>query len=118
MLHCEAYTVYRETLWKEYEHRTQTKREDLGDENAQMRALIGDTHQPEEEEDKESTRTKIYMNITRAVMTFISAAMAKRRRMEQAESVKPACAGAPHFTACPTEIREEEKREGLHTRDP
>ena len=46
MLTCRAYTTQREKMWKEYEEITRTSRESLGNEDAQLAALLGDTHQP------------------------------------------------------------------------
>jgi len=85
MLRCNAYTVQRAKMWEEYERITQSRRESLESEDAQMAALLGDTHQPEEEEDKESVRSKTYKNIVKTVMIFITSAMKERRRRDESE---------------------------------
>ena len=102
MLDCHAYAQEREEMWTEYETVMHTSRENLGRE-AQLAALIGDTHQPEEEEDKDSERTKKYINLTKTVMKYITTAMRKRRRKEQEASVKSTRVDAPHFACCSEE---------------
>lgn len=103
MLRCSAYTAQREKMWEEYETITQVRRDSLDSEDKQLAALIGDTHQPEEEEDKESERTKVYTNIVKTVMIYITSAMRKRRRMEQEASVKSLRGDAAHFATCSRE---------------
>src|SRR5262249_40377394 len=85
LLKCTLYNEEREQLKRSYEEITQTKLENLESEDEQLRALIGDTHQPKEEEDKNSIRTKTYNNIISHVMDFILTAMRKRRRRESVE---------------------------------
>jgi len=63
-----------------------------------LTALIGDTHQPEVEEDKDSTRTKVYQQLVRTVMEYITLAMRKRRTVEQQAGVKSTRVGAEHLT--------------------
>ena len=103
MLRCSAYTAQREKMWEEYETITQVRRDSLDSEDKQLAALIGDAHQPEEEEDKESERTKVYTNIVNRVMIYITSAMRKRRRMEQEASVKSLRGDAAHFATCSRE---------------
>ena len=102
MLDCHAYAQEREEMWTEYETVMHTSRENLGRE-AQLATLIGDTHQPEEEEDKDSQRTKKYINLTKTVMKYITTAMRKRKRKEQEASVKSTRVDAPHFACCSEE---------------
>ena len=100
MLTCDAYMPEREKLWKEYESIYSCTRESLGTTDAQLCALIGHTHQPEEEEAKDSERTLKYKALAKAVMIYISTSMAKRKRLEQVDGLKSIRVDAPGPAAC------------------
>lgn len=102
MLRCEAYSEERMKLWNAYENITGKRQEQLENEEEKLRALIGDTHQPNEEAEKDSAQYKLYLNLTKAVMEYITESMRKRRRSEErAESVKSLRGGAEHFASSP-----------------
>ena len=104
ILECTAYAKEREEMWREYERITRTSRASLGsDTDAELAALVGDTHQPAEEEDKDSDRTKTYNNLVHTVMKYITSAMRRRKRMEQEESLKSTEVDASDFPSCPEE---------------
>ena len=108
LLRCKAYAQEREEMWRAYEHITQSNRNDLIDEDAQMRALLGDTHQPSEEAAKDSTQYKLYQNLIKEVMKYTTTAMRKRRRSEEkAVSAMSLRGGAVYSAYHPTAAQRE-----------
>ena len=108
MLRCKAYTLEREEMWRAYEHITQSSRNDLASEDEQMRALLGDTHQANEEADKDSIQYKLYQNLIKEVMKYTTTAMRKRRRSEEkAESAMSLRGGAVYSAYRPTAAQRE-----------
>ena len=95
MLNCKAYEEERKEMWNEYEEITGSKKEQLSTDIEKLKALIGETHQPSEEAEKDSTQYKLYLNLSRTVMEYITLCMRKRRRLEErAESARSLCGGA------------------------
>jgi mRNA deadenylase 3'-5' endonuclease subunit Ccr4 len=99
MLTCKRYEDLREKLWQKVEIMMACKRSEMTEEE-QLNALLGDKFQPEEEEEKDSAVTKQYKALVKSVMTFITTAMQRRRRIKEAsEGVKSTRVDTAHRPA-------------------
>jgi hypothetical protein len=97
MLDCNTYEDLRVELWKKCEEITGFCKDGTSRE-MQLNALIGDSFQPDEEEAKDSSTSKKYLELMKAVMTYITKAMHRRRGLQGVlDGVKSARAGAVHL---------------------
>lgn len=98
MLDCEAYKDLRARLWKKCEEATSRSKASFPSREQQLNVLIGDELQPEDEEEKSTTKSKSYRELSRAVMEYITSAMNKRRGLQKVlDGVKSARADAVHL---------------------
>jgi len=81
MVDCKVYEDLREVMWQKCEETTGFSRAGASREE-QLNALIGDRFQPEEDEDKDSGKSKKYRKLMKAVMSFITTSMDRRRRLQ------------------------------------
>lgn len=95
MLRCTLYRNLREKLWEKYEEITGEKKTDRSNEDEELNALIGDYHQPREDEDRLSTKSQDYQALIKQVIKYITNAMNRRRgHLEEKAGVKSVRAGA------------------------
>ena len=98
MLDCEAYKDLRARLWKKCKEATSRSKASFPSREQQLNVLIGDELQPEDEEEKSTTKSKSYRELSRAVMEYITSAMNKRRGLQKVlDGVKSARADAVHL---------------------
>jgi hypothetical protein len=98
MLDCEVYKELRARLWKKCEEVTNRSKASFPSREQQLNVLIGDELQPDEDEEKSSRKSKVYRELSRAVMEYITSAMNKRRGLQKVlDGVKSARADAVHL---------------------
>ena len=91
MLDCPAFDDARSKMWSKFEQATELKKESLANKEQQLNALIGDRFQPNEDDDKDSPKRKMYRTLMKAIMEYICTSMNKRRGLQEIlEGVKPA----------------------------
>jgi hypothetical protein len=97
MLECKTYDDLRQKMWQKCEETTSFSRSGASREQ-QLSALIGDTFQPDEEEDKDSDTSKTYKELMKGVMIYITSAMNRRRGLQgDLDGVRSTRADAVHL---------------------
>ena len=82
MLRCKTFTDLRTKMWRTFQELTGRDRNSFESDDERLNALIGDRFQPSENTNSNRAKSIAYSKIARAVMTYITTAMNRRRGLQ------------------------------------